>query len=176
MYTIGHGTRPAAEFTGLLAANGIEQLCDVRAFPRSRHNPQFDKDELAQTLHAADIAYSWEHALGGRRRSTPGSPHTSLRHPAFRAYADFMSTAEFWSALDALLAGSPHETTAIMCSESLWWKCHRRLVADALTLVRAVPVAHIMPSGALAPHRPTPGVRVAGDRLVYDRPAAETAN
>lgn len=168
MMTIGHGTHSSDAFIELLKRNGIRVLVDVRAFPRSRHNPQFNRDTIAGSLEAAGIAYRWAQTLGGRRKSAGPSPNIALRHPAFRAYADYMRTDEFRRALDDALRDEGGAHTAVMCSESVWWRCHRRLIADAVVLLRERLVEHIMPDGKLAVHRPTPGVRREEDGLIYD--------
>jgi len=168
MMTIGHGTQTIEAFIDLLKRSGVRTLVDVRAFPRSRHNPQFDRESIGWSLEAAGIDYRWAQALGGRRRSTGDSTNTALRNPSFRAYADYMLTDEFRRALDDALRDDGGEHAAAMCSESVWWRCHRRLIADAVVLLRDKPVAHIMPDGKLAAHRPTPGVRVQDGRLIYD--------
>jgi uncharacterized protein (DUF488 family) len=116
------------------------------------------------------VAYRWEQRLGGFRKLPPDSPDTALRNESFRAYAAHMRTAGFVEALDAVLAESVAHPTAVMCSETVWWRCHRRLVADFALLARGVDVHHLMPGGRLSPHRPTDGVRLADDGLlVYDR-------
>ena len=170
LLTVGHGTLPAEDLASLLVAAGVSSLVDIRAYPGSRRNPQFGRDVMADWLPAAGVAYRWEPRLGGRRKASPTSEHMALREPAFRAYADHMATPEFGRALDEVLAGAAAEPTAIMCSESLWWRCHRRLVADAATLLRGVEVVHLLDDGRRAPHRPTEGVRIDGERgrLVYD--------
>lgn len=168
MMTVGHGTHPIEEFVELLRRSGVRALVDVRAFPRSRHNPQFDQEVLKDRVDLSGVSYRWAQALGGRRRPAPGSPNVALRHPSFRAYADHMRTDGFWEALDDVLADDSGDRTAVMCSESLWWRCHRRLIADAALLARGVPVEHIMPDGKLVAHKPTPGVRRADGMLVYD--------
>jgi uncharacterized protein (DUF488 family) len=167
MYTVGHGTLPAAEFSALVSGAAITRVVDVRAFPGSRHNPQFRREEMEQWLTDADVAYTWERALGGRRRPVPGSKHVALRNDAFRAYADYMETTDFLGGVDQLLAESDDATT-VMCSETVWWRCHRRLLADHLVLVRGVEVVHLMHDGRLTPHQPTDGVRLADGALVYD--------
>jgi uncharacterized protein (DUF488 family) len=119
-------------------------------------------------LPAAGIHYAWIPELGGRRRPVSGSKHVALRNDAFRAYADHMETPEFASGVDHLLSVATAESTAVMCSESVWWRCHRRLLADHLVLLRHVEVVHLLHDGRRVEHPPTDGVRVDGDRLVYD--------
>jgi uncharacterized protein (DUF488 family) len=168
--TVGHGTLPETDLVELLQQAGVGHVVDVRSFPGSRRNPQYAREQLERWLPAAGIGYSWEPRLGGRRRPDPASPNVGLRHDAFRAYADHMETAEFHDGLDALVdlaAGTP-VSVSVMCAESLWWRCHRRLLADALVLLRSVPVMHLFHDGRLAPHRPTPEARVTDGRLVYD--------
>jgi uncharacterized protein (DUF488 family) len=167
VYTIGHGTRAANELVQALAAAGVELLLDVRAYPRSRTNPQFNSDALAPVLAAAGIEYQHRDSLGGRRRGLGAqSPNVGWTHPAFRSYADYMMTAEFWSALDLLLEEARSRMVAIMCSETLWWRCHRRMIADAL-VSRAALVKHIMKPGVLDEHDLSPPARVVGGRLTY---------
>jgi uncharacterized protein (DUF488 family) len=168
MMTIGHGTHSIEAFVELLKRHDVRVLIDVRAFPRSRHNPQFDHETLAASLEHAGIDYQWAQALGGRRKSVGESPNVALRHPAFRAYADYMLTADFRRALDEALTDGGGRHTAVMCSESVWWRCHRRLISDAVVLLRDEPVGHIMPDGKMAAHRPTEGVRVDDGCLIYD--------
>src|SRR5262249_32137384 len=117
---------------------------------------------------AAGIDYAWMRTLGGRRRSTGESQHVALRNDAFRGYADYMLTPDFHRGIDELLALVPSEPTTVMCSESVWWRCHRRLIAASLVLVRDIEVVHLMHDGRVTPHAPTAGVRVAGGDLVYD--------
>jgi uncharacterized protein (DUF488 family) len=116
----------------------------------------------------ANIDYQWIRELGGRRRSSAGSEHVALRNDAFRAYADYMETETFQAGVNELLADAMKAPTAVMCSETLWWRCHRRLLADYLVLVRGVDVIHVMHNGHLTPHVPTAGVRLADGGLVYD--------
>ncbi len=170
LITVGHGTAAAGELVALLEGVGVRRLVDVRTAPGSRRNPQFRREELAAWLPEAAIAYRWERDLGGWRKPDPDlvSVNHALRHPAFRGYADYMRTPRFWTALDRLLAEAAETPTAAMCSETLWWRCHRRLLADAATLVRGATVEHLDHRGHLEPHRPTEGVRRDGDRLAYD--------
>ena len=166
VHTIGHGTLPEEEFVALVQATGVTDVVDVRSFPGSRRNPQYGSEEMARWLPDAGVGYAWMRSLGGRRRPVPDSKHVALRHPAFRAYADHMETAPFVAGVDELLALGDGQ--AVMCSESVWWRCHRRLLADHLELVRGVDVVHIMHDGRLTPHPPTDGVRAVDDRLIYD--------
>ena len=166
--TIGHGTLPAEAFSALLAEAGVGRVVDVRSYPGSRHNPQFGREEMERWLPAAGIDYRWLRALGGRRRPLPASRHIALRHDAFRAYADHMATPEFLDGVDELLTASAELPTAVMCSESVWWRCHRRLLADHLVLVRRVDVVHLMHDGRRTDHAPTAGVRAADGQVVYD--------
>jgi uncharacterized protein (DUF488 family) len=166
--TVGHGTLPEDEFAALVTGAGIGLIVDVRSFPASRRHPQFRREAMERWLPDAGVAYRWEPRLGGRRRPRPDSPHGGLRVPAFRGYADHMETAEFGDAVDDLLAEAGTRSTAVMCAESVWWRCHRRLLADAAVLLRDAPVEHLFHDGRLDPHRPTPEARVDGRRLVYD--------
>ena len=167
LFTIGHGTRTSGELIALLRAAGIRRLVDVRTAPGSRRHPQLGKAALERAFEAAGIEYTWRRDLGGWRKPSPDSPHVALRSPAFRGYADHMDSREFADALDWLVGTSAHTPTAIMCAESLWWRCHRRMLADAL-VVRGCEVLHIMEGGRPIPHRIHPAARVTGARLVYD--------
>jgi uncharacterized protein (DUF488 family) len=166
LLTVGHGTLAQDELASLLRSAEVEVLVDVRSFPGSRRHPQFGREAMEAWVPEAGVAYRWERRLGGRRRPSPTSPHIALRHEAFRGYADHMETDAFRTALDEVLAEPLR--TAVMCSESVWWRCHRRLLSDAATLLHSVDVQHLMHDGKLRPHAPTDGVRVEGDRLVYD--------
>lgn len=139
LYTVGHGTRPLDELVAVLADAGVQLLVDVRRYPGSRRNPQFSRESLEGTIHAYEW---WGDTLGGRRREVSESHHPDLRNAAFRAYADYMDTPEFRRAFDALLARARARTTAIMCAETPWWRCHRRLIADASVLA-GVDVVHL---------------------------------
>jgi uncharacterized protein (DUF488 family) len=167
--TVGHGTLDAAAFGALLTAAGTGTLVDVRSFPGSRRHPHFGREHMEQWLPALGVAYQWERALGGFRKPQAGSPNVALRHPAFRGYADHMRTAEFRAAVDRLVAGAAAHAITVMCSETLWWRCHRRLLADVLVLARGVDVRHLRHDGRTEPHRLTEGARLADDGLpVYD--------
>lgn len=164
---MGHSTRSADEFLDLLKQHAIERVADVRRYPASRRYPHFSRDTLAVSLQSQDIGYSWFEALGGRRRAAPGSTNTAWRNEAFRGYADYMQTAEFDAALSEVLALCERERTAIMCSEAVWWRCHRGLIADLL-LSRGVQVLHITDSGAADGHPYTPAARLDQGQLTYD--------
>jgi uncharacterized protein (DUF488 family) len=176
IFTIGHSTRPIAEFIALLHESAVDLLVDVRAIPGSRHNPQFGAESLRAALAAAGIEYRHMPALGGRRHSRAGaapSPNGLWRNAAFRAYADYALTAPFHVALAELLALARSRRCAIMCAEAVWWRCHRRIIADYL-LAAGERVGHIM-----APHEVEPAQMTAGARrtpagaLVYP-PVAPT--
>ena len=166
-HTVGHGTLPAEAFASLLEDAHIGRVVDVRSFPGSRHNPQFGREEMERWAPIAGLGYVWMRDLGGRRRPVAGSKHVALRHDAFRAYADYMETPAFLAGVDELLVLADSESTAVMCSESVWWRCHRRLLADHLVLVRGINVVHLMHDGRLTSHVPTDGVRLADGALVY---------
>ncbi len=167
--TVGHGTQAAEAFVALLRGADLGGVVDVRTYPGSRRNPQYGREEMKQWLPAAGLDYQWIGELGGRRRPVSGSKHVALRNDAFRAYADHMETPSFRSGIEELVRLAGGEPTVVMCSESVWWRCHRRLVADHLVLVEGAEVVHLMPDGRLVSHVPTPGVRRADDRsLVYD--------
>jgi len=174
LLTVGHGATPQTDFKDLLHAAGVESLVDVRIGPGSRKYPHFGRTHMEEWLPAAGIAYRWEQRLGGFRKLPPDSPDTSLRNDSFRAYAAYMRTAEFTAALSQLLADAADQKTAIMCSETLWWRCHRRLIADHCILLDLRPVSHLMPGAKLVPHVPTAGVRVHRGHLQYDLPVDES--
>jgi uncharacterized protein (DUF488 family) len=160
--------------TSLLRHAGVQQLIDVRTAPGSRHNPDSRREAMARWLPEAHIGYRWEPRLGGWRRVKGESPDVGLRNESFRSYAGYMRTPDFRSAVDDLLVTATEEQAAVMCAETVWWRCHRKLIADYLTLVRAVEVCHLMHDGKLRPHRPTAEARVDGSGtdavLVYDAP------
>ena len=151
VYTIGHSTHPFDVFLGLLQAQGVVQVADVRTVPRSRRHPQFERDRLEASLQAAGLAYRHFPGLGGLRKPRPDSANTAWRNENFRGYADYMQSAAFRTALVEFEAFAREGRTAAMCAEAIWWQCHRRLLADALLVLR-VPVRHILPSGAAKPH------------------------
>jgi uncharacterized protein (DUF488 family) len=168
VFTIGHSTRSVAELIALLTEAGADLVADIRAFPRSRTQPQFNGPELAADLAAAGMAYRHLPALGGRRRGRKeGSSNTLWRNESFRAYADHAGSAEFRAGLEELCALAGEHRCAIMCAEAVWWRCHRRIVADYL-LVAGFEVVHILGPGKLTPATLTPGARRSGDGgLVY---------
>lgn len=150
--TIGHSTHPIERFLDLLARAGVEGVADVRRFPGSRRNPQFGAEALAASLAGAGVRYeAFGEALGGRRKGRADSPHTEWRVAAFRAYADHVDTAEFRQGLERLEQLARDHRTAVMCAESDWRRCHRRLIADALA-AEGWRVVHISPRGDLEPH------------------------
>jgi uncharacterized protein (DUF488 family) len=173
IFTLGHGTAGEIELAALLRGVGIQALVDVRSVPKSRAHPHVWSDRMAQWVpDLAGASYEWRPDLGGFRKPRPDSPNVALRHPAFRGYADYMQTSAFAAALDALCGQAEEKLTAIMCSETLWWRCHRRLIADALVLQHGAEVIHIMHAGNPQPHRPTPGVRVLPSGVLqYDQSA-----
>ncbi|MGH7200566.1 MAG: DUF488 family protein, partial [Planctomycetaceae bacterium] len=167
IWTIGHSNRGAAEFLGLLTGEEIELLVDVRRFPGSRTHPQFNADALQQSLADAGIKYRHMEALGGRRSARrPDSPNTAWRVESFNAYADHMLTPEFQAALEQLEDRAKRERTVITCAEAVPWRCHRRLIADALT-ARGWTVRNLMSAGRVAPHTLTPFARVENGRVTY---------
>ena len=153
--TIGHSTHPAERFVGLVRARGVEAVCDVRRFPASRRNPQFNADALRDTLGAARIAYeSFGDELGGRRKPRSGGEPGPWRNAAFRGYAEYMETDEFARGLERLEALARERYVAIMCAEGEWRRCHRRLISDTL-LAHGWRVTHIRPDGRGEGHQPT---------------------
>ena len=166
--TVGHGTLDADALLALLLGADVGALVDVRRFPASRRNPTVAREHLAEALPAASVEYRWEERLGGRRRLPADEfgedPWWTV--DAFRAYAAHTRTREFVEALDELLAQAAETRTAVMCSESVWWRCHRRLIADVLMVGRGHEVLHLMPDGKLRPHRLAEGARRREDGLV----------
>jgi len=167
VWTIGHGTRAIDDFLTTLSEARIETLADVRSAPGSRRHPQFGRSALAASLAGAGIEYVHLRGLGGRRDALPESPHVALTVDAFRGYADHMATPEFaadYARLDALARA---QATAFMCAETLWWRCHRRMLADRLA-VDGWDVVHLLGSGKSEPHRLWDVARLVDGRLVYD--------
>lgn len=151
----------------MLRTNAITKLVDVRSFPSSRKFPQWDRENIQSAL-PPDIGYQWMRQLGGRRYTPVGvpSPNGAWRVKAFRDYADYMSTDEFQAGIDRLIDIAGHSSPALMCSEAVPWRCHRRLITDAL-LVRGVTVSHIMSATATRPAELTPFARVHDGRITY---------
>lgn len=169
--TVGHSTRPIAEFIALLQAHGVTKLADIRTIPRSRHNPQFNRVELSASLNKAGIKYVHLKNLGGLRRVMPDSPNAGWRNASFRGYADYMQTPEFETALEHVIELAKGERLALMCAEAVPWRCHRSLVADAL-LARKIPVEDIMTPTRRQPHKITPFAKVRGTRVTYPEEGA----
>lgn len=163
--TIGHSTLPIEAFVALLRANEVDCLLDIRTVPKSRHNPQFHQDKLPGSLGEAGIAYRHLPGLGGLRRPRPDSPNAAWRNTSFRGYADYMQTEEFARNVEAVIALARQQRCCLMCAESVPWRCHRSLVADAL-LVRGVPVEHIV-GNRRKPHALTPFAHVDGLAITY---------
>lgn len=173
LMTVGHGTRSGPELTQALAAAGVDELVDVRRFPGSRRDPTLSTDALTASLGAAGLRYGWEQDLGGRRHLMAGqvSPDSWWTVAAFRAYAAHTRTEEFAAALGRVLESAASGRVVVMCSESVWWRCHRRLIADVVVLKFGLPVEHLMPDGRLATHRVAEGARLSqGKQLVWDEP------
>jgi uncharacterized protein (DUF488 family) len=149
-----------------LRAHEVQRVVDVRRFPRSTHNPQFDRARLSPSLHNARIHYRHVPGLGGLRKAARDSPNTGWRNASFRGYADYMGTPDFAASLDRVLAMAEHERIVLMCAEAVPWRCHRSLIADAL-LARGVDVREITSGVRARPHRLTPWARVTGTRITY---------
>lgn len=173
LFTVGHGTSSQDELVALLTSSQVEALVDIRRFPGSRAHPHVSMDAMAHWLPDAGIAYRWEPRLGGRRRlpKDTESADTWWTVEAFRAYAAYTRTAEFAAGLDELLQQAAEQKVVVLCSETVWWRCHRRLVADVTVLGRGRPVTHLLPSGP-RPHQSAGGARpLGGGLLVWDGPA-----
>jgi uncharacterized protein (DUF488 family) len=166
IYTIGHSTRTIEEFIGLLQANHIKQLIDIRTIPRSRYNPQYEQDNLATSLREAGIKYLYLKELGGLRPKAKHSDNEGWRNQSFRNYADYMQTDGFSEGIDRLLHLAAKTPTAIMCAEAVPWRCHRSLVGDAL-LTRQIPVMDIIDKTSVKEHHLTPFAVVHGNKITY---------
>lgn len=176
LITVGHGRLEAAQLADLLAGAGIATVVDVRRFPGSRANPAAARGRIPEICAGAGISYRWEERLGGRRRLTAdqdaASPDTWWNVAAFRAYAAHTRTEEFRAGFSALVADVERTRTAILCSESVWWRCHRRIIADVAMLERGIEVRHLMPGGALRVGEPSAGARVDDEgHVVWDASA-----
>lgn len=164
--TVGHSTRSLEEFIALLKSDGVQFLADVRTVPRSRHNPQFNRDTLPEALKGAGIEYESMQGLGGLRRPRKDSPNSGWRNEGFRGYADYMETPEFDQQLRSLVEMAGNRRVALMCAEAVPWRCHRSLLADALT-VRGFQVAEIIGNAPARPHKVTPWAHVEGTSIRY---------
>ena len=167
LHTIGHGALDAGVFMERSRRAGVEAIIDVRSVPASRRHPHFARDAMERWLHEARIGYRWEQELGGFRRPLPDSINLGLRHASFRGYADYMATPAFATALARVLVEAATARVAVMCSETLWWRCHRRLIADAAVLLHDVEVLHVDGRGRSEPHRVTPGAAVEDGVVIY---------
>ncbi len=170
IWTVGHSTRPIDELTDFLRANEIRLLVDVRTIPRSRHNPQFNTDTLAESLKQTGLDSLHMPALGGLRKARKDSINGGWRNASFRGYADYMQTEEFQKALEELMAYGTNTRVAIMCAEAVPWRCHRSLIADAL-VARGWEVRHILSQIKADEHRLTPFAVIDGATVVYPQPA-----
>ena len=169
IWTVGHSTRSIAEFTNLLRAHEIAFLVDVRTIPRSRYNPQFNAETLAESLKESGLVYRHMPALGGLRKPGKDSINNGWRNASFRGYADYMQTAEFWNALEELMMCGRQGPVAIMCAEAVPWRCHRSLIADAL-VSRNWEIRHITSHEQATPHALTSFARFEKGRLIYPKP------
>jgi uncharacterized protein (DUF488 family) len=177
LLTVGHSNRPLSEFLEILKAHGVGLLVDVRALPRSRYNPQFNKEALAEALPSQEIGYEHMPGLGGLRHPRKDSLNTGWRNDSFRGYADYMQAEEYARNLEKLcdlearwqLRAESKPAVAIMCAEAVPWRCHRSLIADSL-LARGIPVAHIMTASKAEPHHLTSFAHVEGITVTYPGP------
>ena len=169
LLTVGHGPDDRERLAARLTGAAVDVVVDVRRFPGSRSNPDVRREALQTWLPAAAIGYRWEERLGGRRRLPAGEPVEDgwWTVAQFAAYAAHTRTPEFTAALDEVLAEAARSTVAVMCSESVWWRCHRRLVADVAVLGHGVAVSHLMPDGRLTAHRPSSGAVLGPDGAVH---------
>lgn len=169
IFTIGHSNHKLEKFLAMLKAHGIELLADVRTMPRSRYNPQYNASALAASLKVEDIAYLSMKALGGMRKPMKGSINLGWKNTSFRGYADYMQTQDFALALEALIHRAAQFRTVIMCAESVPWRCHRSLIADAL-IARHIPVCHILSQSSVKPHQVTEFAHIKGREVTYPLP------
>jgi hypothetical protein len=171
VFTIGHSTRTWEAFLSVLRAHGVERVIDVRTIPRSRHNPQFNREILAAKLRGARIGYVHLGRLGGLRHARRDSENMGWRNASFRGFADYMQTKDFEKGLQRLIYLAKQKKSALMCAEAVPWRCHRSLIADAL-VVRKIRVAHIVSGTRSQPHALTSFGRVQGTRITYPASAA----
>ena len=170
IFTIGHSNRTIEDFIELLKTHRLEQVIDIRTIPRSRHNPQFNSDALAESLSKHNIAYIHLAKLGGLRHARADSTNLAWRNSSFRGFADYMETEEFEDGLDHALALAREKRSALMCAEAVPWRCHRSLVSDALT-ARHITVKHIVSASTPKPHSITSFARITNGHVTY--PASE---
>ncbi|ADG73706.1 protein of unknown function DUF1130 [Cellulomonas flavigena DSM 20109] len=172
LLTVGHGTLTHEELTDLLHGAGVREVVDVRRFPGSRRHPHVARDALKVSLPAAGIAYRWEPGLGGRRSQAKDDAKADpwWQVAAFRAYASYARGDEFRDALAHLLDDAQTPGVVVMCSEAVWWRCHRRIISDVAVLLHGVTVRHVMHDGRLTDHPPAAGARVTAHGVVYDAP------
>ena len=166
IWTVGHSTRPLEEFIATLQSASITAIADVRRFPGSRRYPQYNQQALSDSLAAAGTQYVWLRELRGRRRPQPDSPHTAWRNASFRAYADYMDTDEFEEGVARVTALSATQRVALTCSEAVWWRCHRALIADYLK-VRGFCVIHLLSTSSSEEHPYTSAARIVEGQLNY---------
>lgn len=166
VWTIGHSTHSLDEFVAMLLSFNIERVVDVRSYPGSRKFPQFNKEALGVSLPANNIQYIHLKKLGGRRKVNPESKNTSWRHVAFRGYADYMETNSFAEGIKEFIEIAQQQRTAYMCSEAVWWRCHRSMISDYLK-ADGWNVQHIMQIGKSTEHPYTQPARVVDGRLTY---------
>lgn len=166
VYTVGHSTRPIDDFIAILKSHGVKRIIDVRSIPRSRHNPQFNRELLGPSLRAAGIAYTHLKKLGGLRHAKADSINRGWRNASFRGFADYMQTPSFESGLERAIKLAQTKPSALMCAEAVPWRCHRSLIADALT-VRHIPVKDILGSSPAHLHKITPFARIYRGRITY---------
>ena len=166
VFTIGHSTRSLEELIAMLRACAVTRLIDIRTIPRSRHNPQFNRENLEADLPRVGVAYEHRKGLGGLRRPRKDSPNAGWRNDGFRGFADYMDSVEFEAEIAELIGSAEAEQVAIMCAEAVPWRCHRSLVADALT-ARGTPVEHIMAADKRQRHKLTPFAHVEGKSVTY---------
>jgi uncharacterized protein (DUF488 family) len=166
VFTIGHSTRPIEAFIRLLKAHGVQRVVDVRTIPRSRHNPQFNRNQLSPALHRARIHYRYMPGLGGLRHARPDSANSGWRNASFRGYADYMQTSAFEDSLARCIELAKRERLVLMCAEAVPWRCHRSLIADAL-LARGIEACEITSGIRTRPHSLTPWARVQGTHVTY---------
>jgi len=166
LWTCGHSTRSIEDFIEALASFDVRVLADVRSFPGSRRYPQFNKESLKASLTQAAIDYQHFPELGGRRRALPDSLNMAWRNESFRGYADYMETEAFRDGIQRLLEIARRSRAAVMCSEAVWWRCHRSLISDYLK-AKGIEVNHIMGAGKSEPHPFTSAARIVNGELSY---------